>query len=263
MKIYTKKRILLDLLEGNVLLSDKFNLATINQAVTTKIHKHSPESWVRINYKTYPRLEKIFLTDKFPKRKVDLIRVLSERRSIRNFTGLPISITNLAYLLRYSCGLVNREVDPNISLRYYPSAGARYPLEIYALVLNDAYRLKSGVYHYNVKDHCLETLLKGNFENWLLKTTGKFKPLTKSSVIFIITAVLDRTRVKYGDRGYRYILLEAGHVAQNLLLLATELKMGSLAVGGYIDSNISELLNLELVKEVPLYMIAVGEYAKT
>lgn len=252
------KKILLNMIDGKEHLSDKFNRATNNKNLDAGGHKNIPESWVKIHFKTYPRLNKVKLVKAFPIRKTFLVNVLKNRRSIRAFSGEPISINDLSYLLLYSSGIVDSGFGPDESKRSYPSAGARYPLEIYPLVINEGEGIKAGLYHYNVKENVLETLLDEDLKAWLLESTGNFKPIIKASVVFIITGVLDRTRVKYGDRGYRYVLMEAGHMSQNLLLLATGLGMANLAVGGYIDSKVTELLNLELVKEVPLYIIAVG-----
>lgn len=258
MKKDYKKR-LLNMIDGKEYLSDKFNRVTNNKNVDALGHKKIPESWIKIHFKTYPRLNIIKLAKVFPKRKIFLVNVLKNRRSIRSFSGEPISINDLSYLLLYSNGIVNSGVVVDESRRSYPSAGARYPLEVYPLVLSGD-GVNAGLYHYNVKEHTLEIVLEEDLKQWLLESTGNFEPILKASVAFIITGVLDRTRVKYGDRAYRYILMEAGHMAQNLLLLATGLKMANLAVGGYVDSKVTELLDLELVKEVPLYMIAVGGY---
>jgi SagB-type dehydrogenase family enzyme len=80
----------------------------------------------------------------------------------------------------------------------------------------------------------------------------------KAAVILFITGVLDRTRIKYGERGYRYVLIETGHLGQNIALLATELGLGSCALGGFIDSEVNVLLDINLQKEFVLYLIAVG-----
>lgn len=252
------KHQLLEQLEGKRCPSDEFNRVTNNKAVAVKSPKKIPKSWTTVHFKTYPRLNKIRLTKIFSKKESLLIHTLKRRRSTRIFSSVPISIKDLSYLLLYSSGIVNFKSELDESNRFYPSAGARYPLEIYPLVVNGTEDLKAGLYHYNVKEHFLEILLENDLKRSLLEATGNFEQITNASVVFIITGVLNRTRVKYGDRAYRYVLLEAGHMAQNLLLLATGLEMANLAVGGYVDSKITKLLDLELVKEVPLYMIVVG-----
>ncbi len=257
------KKILWNMIDGKEFLSDKFNRATSNKNLDIEDYKNIPESWTKIHFKTYPRMNKVNLIKVFPNKKIFLVDVLKNRRSIRSFSGEPIFMNDLSFLLLYSSGIMDSGPEPDESKRSYPSAGARYPLEIYPIVINGGEDIKAGLYHYNLKEDCLETLLQEELKQWLLESTGEFKPIVKASVVFIITGVFDRTRIKYGDRGYRYILMEAGHVAQNLLLLATGLNMASLAIGGYIDSRVTELLDLELVKEEPLYMIAVGGYDKT
>lgn len=254
------KKVLWEKIERKESFSDRFNKATNNKQIAAGGKKNIPESWVKIHFKTYPRFNKVKLIKVFPKQNISLLYTLKNRRSIRTFSGEPISINGLSYLLLYSSGVVNPEAVVDEGRRPYPSAGARYPLEVYPLVLNDGDGIKAGLYHYNVKEHILEVILQEDLKQWLLESTGSFKPIIEASVIFIITGVLDRTRVKYGDRGYRYVLMEVGHIAQNLLLLATGLEMASLAIGGYVDSKVTELLDLDLVKEVPLYMIAVGGY---
>lgn len=260
-KNYREK--LLNMVDGGEYLSDKFHRATNNKNLDAQGLKKIPESWIKIHFKTYPRLHKIKLAKVFPNRKIFLVNVLKNRHSTRTFSGVSISINDLSYLLLYSSGIKNSGFGLNETRRPYPSAGARYPLEVYPIILGNSDGIKTGLYHYNVKEHSLEIILEKDLKQWLLESTGNFEPIIKASVVFIITGVIDRVRMKYGDRGYRYVLMEAGHMAQNILLLATGLGMASLAVGGYIDSKITEVLNLELVKEIPLYMIAVGGYDKT
>jgi SagB-type dehydrogenase family enzyme len=79
-----------------------------------------------------------------------------------------------------------------------------------------------------------------------------------AAVAFVISAVLDRSRVKYGDRGYRYALIESGHVGQNMALLATELGLGCCSVGGFIDDDVNKLLDIQLQSEYALYMVVIG-----
>jgi len=157
-----------------------------------------------------------------------------------------------------SCGItyLNKTLDD--SRRAYPSAGARYPLEVYPIILN-CDGIKKGLYHYSVKENYLELLLEENLSKLLIKTTGGEKWIESTAVVFIITGVLDRTRIKYGERGYRYSLIEAGHLGQNICLLATEVGLGSCPIGGFIDYEVNKLLDISLQKEVALYLIAVGK----
>ncbi len=253
-KIYTKQ--LLEKIEGKKFVSDRLHAVTNNKMLNTNTAKDIPQSWIKIHFKTYPRLDKI--KSLIEPTVSNLISIIRKRKSIRNFSGQKISQSQTFYLLLNSCGLIKEGEDISQSRRPYPSAGARYPLEVYPIILN-CEEIKSGLYHYNVKENCLELLLKEDLSRWLIENTGGEKWITNAAVIFIITGVLDRTRIKYGDRGYRYALIEAGHLSQNILLLATELGLGGCPLGGFIDSETNKLLDINLQKEVALYMIVIGK----
>jgi SagB-type dehydrogenase family enzyme len=164
---------------------------------------------------------------------------------------------NLFYIIQESAGLIRLGKSLNDSRRTYPSAGARYPLELYPIILK-CDGMKKGLYHYNVKENCLELLLEKDLGKWIVQVTGNQKWIEKATVIFAITGVFDRTRIKYGERGYRYVLIETGHLGQNIGLLVAELGLGSCALGGFIDSEVNTLLDINLQQELILYLIAVG-----
>lgn len=236
-------------------VSDNFHELTNNKKLVTNIGNF-PQSWKTIHFKTYPRLDKIKILIK-PKAN-HLSKMIRKRQSARSFSDKKISQNQIFYLLSNSCGLIKKGKDINQSRRPYPSAGARYPLEVYPIVLK-CEEIKPGLYHYNVKENCLELLLQEDLSKWLIKITGGEKWIEKAAVAFIITGVLDRTRIKYGDRGYRYSLIEAGHLGQNICLLATELGLGNCPLGGFIDNKVNNLLDIDLQKEVALYLIVVGK----
>lgn len=252
-----KAKKLLDRIHGNVFASDTFHSATNNTGLN-KVDVHKiPQSWITVHFKTYQRLPKIsFKNIKLQNTK--LSQVMSGRRSVRQFSGKTISKKELYYLLFQSSRLIPFGKSLDQSRRPYPSAGARYPLEIYPLILH-CEGIEKGLYHYNVKEDVLELLLNKNLPTWVNKITNREQWIQKSAVLFIITGVLDRARIKYGDRGYRFALLEAGHVGQNICLLATELGLGSCPIGGYIDDEVNILLDLQLQKEVTLYLLPVGK----
>ncbi|MBI2049598.1 SagB/ThcOx family dehydrogenase [Candidatus Roizmanbacteria bacterium] len=246
---------LLEKIEGKQFTSDRFHILTNNKRLETPNIKGIPQSWIKIHFKTYPRLDKIKVLTK--SKISDLSNIIKKRKSVRSFSGRKISQNQIFHLLLGSCGLIKEGKDINQSRRPYPSAGARYPLEVYAIILN-CKEIKKGLYHYNVKENSLELLLEENLNKWLIETTGGEKWIANAGVVFIITGVLDRTRIKYGDRGYRYTLIEAGHVGQNICLLATELGLGCCSLGGFIDYKVNNLLDIDLQKEVSLYLIAIG-----
>lgn len=251
----TKK--LLEKIEGKQLASDKFHELTNNKKFKTSSIKDIPQSWIKIHFKTYPRLDRVKLSDiKISTNK--LIEILRKRRSTRQFSGIPISKKEFYHLLFLSSGITHLDKNLDYSKRSYPSGGTRYPLEVYPVILN-CEGIKKGLYHYNVKENSLELLLNEDLSGWLVKNTGGEKWIMNTAVVFVITAVLDRVRVKYGDRGYRLALIEAGHLSQNILLLATELGLGGCPLAGFIDSEVNKLLDINLQKEVALYMIAIGK----
>jgi len=237
------------------LLSDKFHTSTNIKKLGSR-RKNTPKSWIDIHYKTYPRLDRFAFPSKIF-RNNHIEKLLKKRKTIRQFTKKPISKEDLIYILFMSNGLIRPGKNLNEVRRSYPSAGARYPLEIYPLILN-CKGFNRGLYHYNLKRNLLELLIQKNLTDWLIKKTGNEKWLKKASVIFIITGVLDRTRIKYGDRGYRYILIETGHLAQNMILITTALGLGTCPIGGFVDDEVNKLLDINLQKEVVLYLIAIG-----
>lgn len=256
MKMNNTKK-LLDIIEGNKSASDKFHSITNNKKFKVSSVKKMPQSWAKIHFKTYPRLDKISF-ENIENPITALSEVLKKRRSVRKFSGLSISKNELYSLLFLSSGITHLDKNLDYSRRPYPSGGARYPLEVYPIILN-CEGLKKGLYHYNVKENLLELLLEENLSKWLIKNTGQETWIANAAVLFVITGVLDRVRVKYGDRGYRLVLNEVGHLSQNMLLLATEMGLGSCPIAGYIDSEANKLLDINLQKEVTLYMIAVGK----
>ena len=140
----------------------------------------------------------------------------------------------------------------------YSCAGARYPLEVYVAIL-ESIEVPPGIYHYNIKWNTLELLLKGDFKQEFSQSITNQQWIKKSGMIIIITAVFGRTLIKYKERGWRYIFFEAGHLAQNVHLVTTSLKLKCCAIGGFVDQKIIKLLDLNPHSEFPLYLIAVGK----
>jgi SagB-type dehydrogenase family enzyme len=252
-------RTLLINIQGKLSLAEQFHKNTsIKKLFISSPGKEMPDSYKTIHYKTYPRL-KAFTLDKKKNRSSNLTNIINKRISTREFSGKPITFETFFHLIKDSAG-INR-IGNNIqveSRRAYPSAGARYALEIYAVILH-VKGLKNGLYHYNVKHNVIE-LLHEKKDIW--SEVNNFfdeKPLKNAAVLFIITGVLNRLYFKYGDRGYRHMLIESGHLAQNLCLLATDYGLGVCTYGGFIEDKLIEFLDIKLQKELPLYIIAVGQ----
>ncbi len=250
-----KKNYLVDyLLNKPVSKSQEFHEFTKIKKLAKNVNsKFWPESWKKVYYKAYGRLEETILPKPDLKQNISLRNVLFDRKSTRIFAKKPLSLEKLSTILYFSAGLKN--IDPNFPRRFYPSPGARFPLEVYVFSQNA--ELPKSVYHYYVKNHSLEKLNTYNKSD-LPKITNV--PLSKSAgCIIAITAVFKRNTVKYMDRGYRHVLVEAGHMAQNIYLTSSALGVGCCALGGYLDDNINEMLDIDGLNESVVYLIALGE----
>lgn len=234
----------------------------LRDTLPTKIHerlKKIPKSWKKIYFKTYPRLLQINFKRTIP-RKNPLFSIITRRKSERGFNNANLQLKTINNILYFSSGIRNFNKiknDFDKSLRMYPSAGARYPLEIYIAILRSK-EISPGIYHYNIKRNSLELLLKGNFKKTFKKITNQ-SWIERSGIIVIIAAVFARTIIKYKERGWRYIFFEAGHLVQNIYLVSTVLKLKSCAIGGFFDNEIIKLLDLNPESELPLYMVAIGK----
>src|ERR1700694_4227221 len=173
-----------------------------------------------------------------------LMKLLRERRSCRQFLSRKMTLAELATLLGGACGIaISKQLGPAIKcfLRTAPSAGALFPLDLY-LATQEIEGMEPGLQHYDVLNHSLKILQRGPVVEEVAKCLLEPKSVRNANAVILISACFEPTLKKYGARGYRYILLEAGHVAQNLCLLATAQGLGSLCVGGFIDSRLNRLL---------------------
>ncbi|MBV9927259.1 MAG: SagB/ThcOx family dehydrogenase [Acidobacteria bacterium] len=194
-------------------------------------------------------------------RGVELEEAVLGRVTCRDYDPrVPLSQDLLSRLLAFGCGFTAPSNFPLPSVpfrRAAPSAGATYPLEIYPVVLR-ALNIRPGVYHYANIDHSLELLRPGDFRTQLAEWTLGQPYIADASVVFVIAGFPGRIRPRYKERGYRYMLLEAGHVAQNFYLLSTAYGLGATADGGFVDAAFNRLLGLNDITEIALYNVAVG-----
>jgi SagB-type dehydrogenase family enzyme len=190
--------------------------------------------------------------------------VLMNRVSCRRFGGLPLEISELSSLLHGTYGVLGRVRLGEMELfeRPVPSGGARYPLEVYLLV-HRVEELDPGVYHYAPHRHRLEQL-RGPLSWWsVVRLFMDQEYLAEADMIVVFTAVIHRTLARYSERGFRLVLMECGHLAQNLNLLGTAMHLGSLDLGGFYDQHLAVLLGLDPNVEVPLYGVALGHPTAT
>lgn len=180
-----------------------------------------------------------------------LTDALAKRRSVRDYSGREISLEQLAQLLWSAQG-----INHPSGLRTAPSAGALYPLEL-LVVADRVAGLDRGVYRYRVGQHGLELVAGGNIHDRLAKAATGQTWVSDSAAVLVITAIYERTTRKYGHRGKRYVHIEVGHAAQNVLLQAVALGLGAGMAGAFDDAAIARLLALP-ASEHPLYLLPVG-----
>lgn len=188
-----------------------------------------------------------------------LFRLLERRSSCRQFEPRELSLSPLSEILAGAYGVTGLAVLPNgtnLCVRPIPSAGALYPLEIY-LATQNVEGLADGIYRYNALYHFLEQLRVDTQMKQISAILLEQNYLDDANAVLFITADLSRSAKKYGPRSYRYLLLEAGHCAQNICLLATENRLGSLCLGGFLDGRLNRFLALEK-REITLYCVALG-----
>ena len=214
------------------------------------------------SYKVYSTVPQIALSSEEPvEQNVNLWEVMHKRRSLRDYSEKSLQLREVSRLLFYGYGETSELNLGNYSvgLRASPSAGALYPLDIYPLICR-VDKVDSALYHYNVRDHTLEQLKKGDFLNDLIPLiqSENNEWLAKAAVIFFITATFRRNQMKYGERGYRGVLLDAGHLSQNILLSATGLGLGSCIIMACMDDQVNDFLGVDGVEESILYSISIG-----
>ena len=193
-----------------------------------------------------PALEVITLPAPRLKGTLTLEEALVQRRSVREFSDIPLTEMELGQLLWAAQGITNSS-----GYRTAPSAGALYPLEVY-LVTHE------GIYHYVPRGHQLVVLHQGDIKPALYAAALRQNPVLEAPAVIVITAVYGRTAQKYGEeRSPRYVNLEAGHAAQNILLQAVALSLGAVPIGAFADEEVKKALSLPSDQQ-PLYLIPVG-----
>lgn len=183
---------------------------------------------------------------------VSIEETLSKRRSVRDFSQGELSLAEVSQLLWAAQGITDSK-----NRRTAPSAGALYPLKVY-LVAGNVKSLTPAVYEYEPFRHQLVKIKEGDLRESLSKG-ALGQPWVKNAPInIVITAFYEITTRKYGERGTRYVHIEVGHVAQNILLQAVALELGAVSVGAFNDMEVKKILNLK-ENEQPLYIIPVGK----
>lgn len=219
------------------------------------------------SYKLYPSSQQVPFPEKsFCRKTRCLWDCLLQRRSQRDYSSKEVLLEDLGTVLHCSYGETDQLNlgDYSVSLRASPSAGALYPLDIYPLICG-VDGAEKGLYHYNVRDNSLELLKAGNFleEAVPLVQSSNNEWLNNAKVILFITATFLRNQMKYGERGYRGVLLDAGHLSQNILLAAEGLALGACVSMACMDDQVCDFLGIDGVEESVLCAVSIGHPAST
>jgi len=206
-------------------------------------------------YKNYPDAPKVRLAPPLKEGGKPLWETIELRRSIRHFRNVPLKNPELSQLLWASQGITKKYMD--YELRAVPSAGALYPVETY-LSVQMVEGIEPGIYHYNIRVHELELLRQGDLRFKVSEAALDQEFMTEAAVVFAWTAVFARSKWKYRERAYRYVYLDAGHIAQNVALAAVGLGLGSCQVAALYDEEVNDLLGVDGEEESIIYMTAVG-----
>ena len=178
-------------------------------------------------------------------------KALLERRSVRDLRDEPLTINEVSQLLWAAQGITDSR-----GFRTAPSAGALYPLKVYIAIFN-VKGIAKGAYKYNPHKHELVKVKHGDVKNELtLAALGQYW-IRKGAAVIVLSAVYERTTKKYGERGSRYVHMEAGHAAQNIYLQAQSLNLGTVVMGAFWDDAVKKIMNMH-DEEHPLYIMPVG-----
>ncbi|HET7727520.1 MAG TPA: SagB family peptide dehydrogenase [Candidatus Limnocylindrales bacterium] len=177
------------------------------------------------------------------------------RRSVRTYAADPMTIEELSRVLFLASGITGDAWGD--ARRTAPSSGALYPLELYPVVHNVA-GVERGVYHYAYREHALELVRPGDHRQAVVDQGLGQEFLGTCGAVVFVSLILQRMRFRYQDRSYRYGLIEAGHVGQNLYLAATSAGLGACAIGAFMDDAINAMLGIDGTDEAAVYLLSVG-----
>lgn len=206
-------------------------------------------------YKAYPAAPRIPLPPPALENGLATEAAIRQRRSTRNYIATPLPLEALAQVLYLAAGITGERWGNRV--RAAPSSGALYPIETYVVAHNVA-GLERGVYHYNIADHGLHEIRAADMRAEVVQQGLNQQFLGQCGAVIIFTVLFQRMRPKYQDRTYRYGLIEAGHLGQNVYLAATSMGLGACGVGAFMDDAINVMLGVDGIEEAAVYLLALG-----
>jgi SagB-type dehydrogenase family enzyme len=189
---------------------------------------------------------------------VDIRNLITQRSSVREYAEKALSLAELSYLLWVTQG-IKLIYGHQVTLRTVPSAGARHAFET-VLLINRVGELDAGIYRYLPIEHQLETIsIQPDLAGRFAAACFGQAMIMHCAVAFLWVAVPYRMTWRYGERGYRYLHLDAGHVCQNLYLASETIDAGTCAVGAFDDDALNNLLGLNEEEAFVIYLATVGK----
>lgn len=186
--------------------------------------------------------------------------VIVGRRSDRSFASDQLSLSQVSAILQWSYGITGEVGVPGGGVQRFraaPSAGALYPAEIY-LGVRAVQGLEEGIYHYEVPVASLALLSRGDPTDRLYEVCCRQEYARQAAIVVLLSGVVERTKRKYGDRGYRYVLLDIGHLGENLYLACTALGLAIVTTCGFYDDEAADLLGIDGCDEAVFYVAFIG-----
>jgi len=238
----------------NTKVNDRFYIGSDEYVVarTESMHASLP-------YDSYPKIE---LPQRLTRSNLSFEDTVLNRVTARKMCPCSLTLRDIATLLHYAYGITRDNSKTNYprDFRTVPSGGALYPLEIYFHTTHTK-NLEPGFYHYNPTINAVSRIMDGDHN---IAIAEAMVPMLSHlafdcSLMIFITALFERQTFKYGPRAYRFVFLEAGHVAQNLNLTATNIGLGSINICGYYDRKIDKLLRLDGLSHSTIYMMGIGK----
>jgi SagB-type dehydrogenase family enzyme len=223
----------------------------------------SPELQVSARRAVKRNLNRRGLALPLPERpEMTLADALLSRRSQRTFGSGGVTQSELATVLHAAYGVTSPATcDESQPLRTVPSGGALFPLEVYA-VLARVEGAEAGLYHLDPLRRVLEVLSLGPLPLAVLKDAAIYPEIVEGcAVTLLVTGMFWRSRFKYGLRGYRFTLLEAGHLVQNVVLMCAALELAAVPIGGFYDRPLDVLVGADGVNESIVYAVCLGRPA--
>ena len=206
-------------------------------------------------FKIYPKAEVVPLPTSWQLAETRIQPLLQQRRSARKFAATSLPLADLAFMLWAAQGVTGKAGD--YLFRSAPSAGALYPVETYCAI-ERVEGVSPGLYHFHAGRFQLERVREGACgQDIALACLGQ-QFMSQAAVNFIWTAVLRRNFHKYGDRGLRYVFLDAGHICENLLLAAEAVEAAACPVAAFFDDEVNDIVGIDGEEETALYLASVG-----